>query len=115
MFLNKEHQERISRLPDYIASENEICLASNLLSQSGKTFYVKYYHLLKNWEITDIVDAIEKNHDSKERMFRIETGKKIFSKKLNLIALQIIFTTPDSMISSETKNRASEILKKEKV
>lgn len=110
VLLKKEHQEKISRLPDYVAHDNKISVTNNLLSQTGKTFFAKYYNLLKNWEIPDIVDAIEENYENKEKLTRIEIGKKIFSKELNLIALKIISNAPNDTVSSETRSKAKEIL-----
>ena len=73
-----------------IADRYVIKEVKNHLTIVGKIFFVKYYYQLKNWATTDIEDIIEENYSEKSLKQRIESGKLIFERKLNIIALNII-------------------------
>ena len=110
IFLKYEHQERIKHLPHYIAEDNKISETNNLLSQVGKNFFVKYYEKLKNWDNADILGEIEESYEDNTKLTRIEAGKKIFSKNLNLVALKIISEAPTNSISDETKTKVNKLI-----
>lgn len=84
----------------------------DLLSQTGKIFFIKYYKELKCWQKLDIVDIIEEKYTNETRDQRIKSGKAIFEQKNHIKALEYIINDPAG-IDDNTLQKAKEILKNE--
>ena len=88
--------------------EDERC--RNLLSETGKLFFIKYYEQLKNWNPTDIFDIIEENYSEEIKRKRISFAKEIFKQNLEVRALEEIADSTQNVVDEETIHKAQEIL-----
>ena len=111
--LKKEQKERMKSSPQYIGENNEINEVNELLKKCGKNFFIKYYMFLKNWETADILDEIQESYEDSTKLLKIDAGKKIFLKNLNVVSLKIIVNSPDETLKKEIKEKANQILQNE--
>lgn len=89
--------------------ENSNSNVKNLLAQTGKKFFIKYYNQLKSWNPVDISDCITENYSDETKNQRIKNGKKIFEKGLEILALKAVLNDTDGVIDNETKTLAQNI------
>lgn len=87
--------------------------ASKLLKKTGKIFFIKYYNQLKKQNIIDIMDIIQENYSENIKRSRIISAKKIFSKNLQVEALNIIIKNEDELANQEIISLCKSILETE--
>lgn len=92
--------------------KNNTCI-NKLLAKSGKVFFVKYYNQLKTFNLIDIIDIIQENYTEQTKKNRIISAKKIFSKNLQIEALNEILENTDGVASQTIIDLTKVILEKE--
>jgi hypothetical protein len=90
----------------------EAVTLENLLSLTGKKFFINYYFKLKNWGKLDIYDSIVENYAEETKDQRINAGQEIFERGWNIKALKNIILDSSS-VDEITLHKAEKLLEEE--
>ena len=105
IYTNSYEQNQSIKAVKKQKKEFEEC--DKLLKEIGKQFFVKNFNIIKTWDVNDILDTLNSKQGLHITSRRVMLGKEIFKKGYELIALDIISNSEDSL-DSETIKAAKE-------
>ena len=84
----------------------------DLLTLTGKKFFINYYFKLKSWGKLDIFDSIVENYTEEMKKQRINAGQEIFKREWHIKALKYIILDSSS-VDEITLQKAKQLLEEE--